>query len=99
MIRFARSVTNNVKSHTPQLKALHRKSTPQLTAAGIRSVTRNGHFRLTAGIRSVTRNGHFRLTHSSSSKGISDKNTRAADRDQYLFRIRMELARCRGART
>ena len=68
MIRFARSVTNNVKSHTPQLKALHSKSTPQLTAAGIRSVTRNGHFRLTqltaAGIRSVTRNGRFRLTHS-----------------------------------
>ena len=41
MILFARSVTNNVKSHTPQLKALHSKSTPQLTAAGIRSVTRN----------------------------------------------------------
>ena len=34
MIRFARSVTNNVKSHIPQLKALHSKSTPQLTVCG-----------------------------------------------------------------
>ena len=42
MISFARNVTDSVKSHTPQLKALHSKSTPpHLSASGIRSVTRN----------------------------------------------------------
>ena len=42
MIRFARSVTNSVKSHTLQLNALHSKSTPwQLSVSGIRSVMRN----------------------------------------------------------
>ena len=42
MISFARNVTDSVKSHTPQLKALHSKSTPpHLTASGIRSVARN----------------------------------------------------------
>ena len=47
MIRFARSVTNekNAKSHAPHLKALHSKSfSPQLSASGIRSVTRNCYF-------------------------------------------------------
>ena len=42
MIRFSRSVTNIAKSHTTQLKALHSKSTPpQISALGIRSVTRS----------------------------------------------------------
>ena len=43
MIRFARNVTNSVKSHTPQLKALHSSkiTSPQLSTSGIRSVTRN----------------------------------------------------------